>query len=106
MRRMAFLLAVFLTAGLLVATNAARLPDEKVHKFTAVVVSVNTAAKTITFTTEEGKERTSPVEGKAEDVYKDLKPGDKVEMTCHDTDKGEHKAIHEIVKIKAPESQS
>ena len=102
MRRMAFLLVVFLTAGLLVNISASRLPEDKTHKFTAVIVSVNTAAKTITFTLDDGKEMTSPVEGKAEDVYKDLKEGDKVELTCHDNDKGEHKAIQNIVKIKPP----
>jgi translation initiation factor IF-1 len=103
---MVFLLAVVLSAGLLVNISASRLPEDKTHKFTAVVVSVNTAAKTITFTLDDGTEKTSPVEGKAEDVYKDLKAGDKVELTCHDTDKGEHKAIQNIVRIKDPTAQS
>ena len=37
---------------------------------------------------------------------KDLKAGEKVKLTCRDTDKGEHEAITKIVVEKAPAATS
>jgi hypothetical protein len=98
---MVFLLAVVLSAGLLVATNAAVLPD-KSHKATVEFVSADANAKTITIKAEDGTEKTVPVEGKALEALKDLKAGDKIDLTCRDNDAGEHQAISEIAKAKAP----
>ncbi len=101
MKRLVFLLAVVLSAGLVIATGAATLPGDKTHKASVEFVSADANAKTITIKAEDGTEKTVPVEGKALESLKDLKAGDKIELTCRDNDAGEHQAISEIAKAKA-----
>ena len=100
MKRMVFLLAVVLSAGLIVATGAATVPGDKTHRATAEFVSADANAKTITIKMEDGTEKTVPVEGKALESLKELKAGDKLELSCRDNDAGEHQAISAISKAK------
>jgi hypothetical protein len=67
----------------------------------AEVVSADAVAKTLTVKTEKG-ESTMKVDPAAAKHLKMLKAGEKVKLTCRDTDKGEHEAITHIVMEKAP----
>jgi multidrug resistance efflux pump len=73
----------------------ADLKSAKTHDVEGEIVSVDSAKNTITIKTTKG-ESTAPVEGKAQTSLKDLKPGQKVTVTCRDDDKGAHKAVTEI----------
>ena len=73
----------------------AELKSVKSHDVEGEIVSVDTAKNTITIKTTKG-ESSAPVEGKAQTTLKDLKPGQKVTVTCRDDDKGEHKAVTDI----------
>lgn len=96
MKRLVLPLVVLALTGL----AAGAVWADKNHKLTAEVVSVDTAAKTITIKGADGKEMTAPVEGKAAESLKDLKAGDKVELTCRDNDQGAHQAVSSIAKVK------
>ena len=67
----------------------------KSHDVEGEVVSVDSTKNEITIKTAKG-DSTAPVEGKAQMTLKDLKPGQKVTVTCRDNEKGEHKAVTEI----------
>ena len=73
----------------------ADMKSAKSHDVEAEIVSVDSVKNTITLKTTKG-ESTAPVEGKAQISLKDLKPGQKVTVTCRDDEKGEHKAVTEI----------
>ena len=73
----------------------------KNHKMTAEVVSMDMDAKTLTVKDEKGEMHTAPVMGKALDMLKSLKPGEKVILTCEDNEKGEHTGISKIEMAKA-----
>jgi hypothetical protein len=95
-------LALLLSLGLM-ATVASANPrhqaaaaTEKTHKVAAEVVSVDTMKNTLTIKSTDGAEKTVPVEGKAITTLKALKPGEKVDLTCRDNDKGEHQAVTAI----------
>jgi multidrug resistance efflux pump len=76
------------------AEAKAEMKSAKTHDVEGEIVSVDSAKNTITIKTT-GGESTSPVEGKAQTSLKDLKPGQKVTVTCRD-EKGEHKAVTDI----------
>jgi hypothetical protein len=95
-------LALLLSLGLM-STVASANPrhqaasaTEKTHKVSAEVVSVDTMKNTLTVKSTDGGEKTVPVEGKAITTLKALKPGEKVDLTCRDNDKGEHQAVTAI----------
>ena len=71
----------------------------KNHDVTAEVVSVDMDAKTITIKTPEGT-KTAPVMGEAVGQLKDIKAGEKVTLTCHDKDNGDHEGVTAIKKVK------
>jgi hypothetical protein len=105
-------LALLLSLGLM-ATVASANPrhqaaaaTEKTHKVAAAeVVSVDTMKNTLTIKSTEGAEKTVPVEGKAITTLKALKPGEKVDLTCRDNDKGEHQAVTAISVSKPTASE-
>jgi len=71
----------------------------KNHDVTAEVVSVDLDAKTITIKTPEGT-KTAPVMGEAVGQLKDVKAGEKVTLTCHDKENGDHEGVTAIKKAK------
>ena len=73
----------------------------KTHVVEAEVVSADAVAKTLTVKTEQG-ESTMKVDAVAAKHLKALKAGEKVKLTCRDTDKGEHEAISHITVEKTP----
>lgn len=82
-------------------SKAATPAVAKTHVVEAEVVSADVAAKTLTVKTEQG-ESTMKVTAAAAKRLKTLKAGEKVKLTCHDNEKGEHEAITHIVVEKAP----
>lgn len=98
MKKLALVVAVLFVAGLALATAGEAKAAGKNHEVTAEVVSVDLTAKTITIKDDKGENKTAPVKAEALDALKSLKPGDKVTLTCHDNDKGEHEAVVKITK--------
>jgi hypothetical protein len=108
MKKFALLLAVLFAAGVAVAQDmpkdstkapkaAVKAAPAKTHDVDAEVVSVDATAKTITIKADPDN-KTVPVEGKAITQLKDVKPGEKVTLSCRDNEAGEHQAV---VAIKA-----
>ena len=68
----------------------------KKHDMTVTVVSVNSEAKTMTFKTDTGEEKTAPVMGQAINKVKNVKAGETITITCTDKETGEHEGISDI----------
>ncbi|PYQ10221.1 MAG: hypothetical protein DMH00_11670 [Acidobacteria bacterium] len=102
MKRLAMLVCAFFVTAVMVAPLTALLAAEKTHDLKGEVVSVDLQGKMLTFKTETGESKTSPVMGKALDALKTLKAGDKVILTCTDTETGEHQGISAIKIAKEP----
>jgi hypothetical protein len=73
---------------------------DKTHVVNATVVSVDTAAHTVTLKGADGKTSTAPVEGDAVKMLDTLKAGEQVAATCRDNDQGEHQAVSAIKVVK------
>jgi hypothetical protein len=112
MKKFAFFLAFAVGAAAAIAQDAPK-PDTakaatagdkvaavKTHDVEAEVVSADATAKTLTIKGEL-QNKTVPVEGKATAQLKDLKPGEKVTLSCRDNDMGEHQAVVAIKPAKA-----
>jgi hypothetical protein len=98
MKRVGSIVAAFVIAALVIAVPAAYAGAGKTHDMKAEVVSVDAKAKMITLKDEKGESHTSPLLGNALNEAKNLKPGDKVNVTCQDSDKGEHQGVKMIKK--------
>jgi hypothetical protein len=110
MKRLVFLLALAVAVPAVAQEKKeAAKPGEKpaaaaavkTHEVTAEVVSVDTAAKTITIKAEAGN-KTVPVDEKAIAQVKDLKAGQTATLICRDDEKGAHQAV---AGVKAPAAQ-
>jgi hypothetical protein len=77
------------------AAKAQKVVAAKTHQVTAEVVSIDAEKHTITLKGETANS-TAPVEGKALAALKNVKPGEKVTVTCRDNDMGEHQAVTDI----------
>jgi hypothetical protein len=113
MKKFGLLMSFVFVGGLVMAQGSskpadvpkAQAPAVKAHDVTAEFVSADSVKKTITIKTEDGQQKTIPVEGKADlTVYQitkvtkgRIKAGDKISVTCRDNEKGEHQAITAIV---------
>jgi FtsP/CotA-like multicopper oxidase with cupredoxin domain len=99
MKKYALAVAILFVAGLALAQagDAAKNPGKN-HEVTAEVVSVDLTAGTITVKMANGENKTVPAKDKALEDMKALKAGDKVVLTCHDNDKGEHEGVVKISK--------
>lgn len=98
MRKLATVVcAVFVAALILGVVNPA-IAAGKTHQMKATIVSIDMEGKKITIKDEKGEEKTAPVMDKAVDELKNFKAGDKVTLTCHDNDKGEHEGVTAIKK--------
>ncbi|HZE88533.1 MAG TPA: hypothetical protein VE404_03245 [Verrucomicrobiae bacterium] len=91
MRKLALATVLVLVASL--ALSFAGGGKGKTHEMTATVVAYDQASKTITFKDDQGQEHKAPVSGAALLVARSVKAGEKVSMSCHDNEKGEHMAI-------------
>ena len=98
MRRLASVVCAVFVAALILGAVTPALAAGKTHDVKATIVSIDAQAKTITIKDEKGEEKTAPVMGKAVDELKNYKAGDKVTLTCHDNDKGEHEGVTAIKK--------
>lgn len=101
MKRQALILCALFVTALIVAPVSAALAVGKSHDVKGEVVSINLEGKTLTFKSETGESKTVPVIDKAVDALKTLKAGDKVLMTCMDSETGEHQAVSAI-KLDKP----
>jgi hypothetical protein len=101
MRKLSLILGVLAIISLVAAPISSAwagtgASNVKKHEMTVSVVSVNAEAKTMTFKTETGEEKTAPFIGQAINKAKDVKAGDKVTITCTDKENGEHEGISDI----------
>ena len=103
MRQVSRVLAVLVAFVILAAPLAPAWAGEgkKHHEMTVTVVSVDAKAKTMTFKTDAGEEKSAPVMGQAINKMKGLKAGETVTLTCTDKETGEHEGISDI-KVPAP----
>ena len=90
--------AVLIAALVLVIPSAALAGGKTTHDMTAEVVSVDLKGKMITLKDDKGENHTAPLLGAAVSEAKELKAGDKVKVTCLDSEKGEHEGVKAIHK--------
>jgi hypothetical protein len=98
MKKLGSVLASVLIAALVLALPAPALAGGKTHEMKGTVVSVDTKANTLTFTDDQGASHTAPLLDKAVKEAASLKAGEKIMVTCQDTDKGEHQGITKVKK--------
>ena len=91
--RWAFAVAV---VGLILAPVTPVLAGAKTHDMHATVVSIDLETKELTFENMDGETMTAPVLDKALKSLETLKAGDKVTVTCQDTEEGKHEGISKI----------
>ena len=100
MRKLSMLLCVLAIISFVAAPMSAwagtGASTVKKHDLTVSVVSINAEAKTMTFKTETGEEKTAPIIGQAINKVKDIKAGERVTITCTDKENGEHEGISDI----------
>ena len=77
----------------------------KTHDVTVEFVAYDAAAKTVTFKTDTGEQKTAPVDAKAAKAFEAIHAGDKVVLTCLDNAAGEHQAVT-MVKPAKPEKKA
>jgi translation initiation factor IF-1 len=99
MRKIAFAMVIVFLAVMTMPMAAAA--KGKNHDMTVDIVSIDLKAKTITVKGEDGQEHTAPVKGSAVSELGKVKAGDKVTVTCHDNEKGEHQAVTAIKPVKS-----
>lgn len=101
MKRVSIVLASLLVLGLaalpVLSSEAAK---GKTHDVTVEFVSYDAQAKTVTFKTDTGEQKTAPVTDKAVKEFEQIKAGDQVVLTCTDNEAGEHQAISMVKPTK------
>jgi len=100
-KRFGMFLSLLLAVAVLAVALAPVAMASKNHEMKGEIVSIDAATKAITFKDDKGESHTAPVMGKAIDMLKTLKAGDKVTLTCQDTDQGAHEGITAIKVEKA-----
>lgn len=102
MKKLATLACVIAVAGLILTSISPALAGAKAHKSHKVdvtVVSIDVKGKMLTFENMEGETMSAPVlDDKAIEALETLKAGDKVTVTCQDSEEGEHEGITKIKK--------
>jgi len=96
MKRLGSILSAILIAALVLAIPTATFAKGKTHEMSGEVVTVDEAGKMITFKDEKGESHTAPLLGSAVAEAKNFKAGDKVTVTCQDTEKGDHEGVSAI----------
>lgn len=98
MKKFGSLVSAIVIAALVLAVPATAFAAGKTHDMKVEVVSVDEKAKMITMKDEKGESHTAPLLGAAIGEAKSLKAGDKVTVTCQDSEKGEHEGVKAIKK--------
>lgn len=99
MKRLGSIVSMIVIAALVIAIPVAAFAAGKTHEMKGqTVVSVDAKASTMTFTDEKGESHTAPLLDKAIKEATSFKAGEKVTLTCQDTEKGEHEGITAIKK--------
>ena len=98
MKKISSILCTILIAALVIAVPSMALAGGKTHDMKGTVVSVDTKANTMTFTDEKGESHTAPLLDKAVKEAASVKVGEKVDITCQDTEQGGHEGIIKIKK--------
>jgi len=98
MRKFASVVSSILVVALALAIPATAFAAGKTHEMKGTVVSVDTKANTLTFTDDKGESHTAPLLDKAIKEAASVKAGEKITMTCQDTEQGEHQGITKIKK--------
>ena len=98
MKKLAAVVCAVFVAALVLGVVSPALAAGKTHQVKATVVSIDMEGKTITIKDEKGEQKTAPVMDKAVYELKNFKAGDKVTLTCHDNEKGEHEGVTDIKK--------
>ncbi len=96
MKKLALLVCAVAVAGLVLAPITPALATAKTHDLKATVVSIDLEAKKLTIKDMEGETKTATVLEEALKTLESLKAGDKVTVTCQDTEEGEHEGISKI----------
>ena len=96
MKNLVMLVCAVAVAGLILAPITPALAAAKTHDMNATVVSINLEAKKLTIKDKDGETKTAPVLEKALKSLETLKAGDKVTVTCQDTEEGTHEGISKI----------
>jgi hypothetical protein len=99
------LLVAFATSVVLI--QSAPVPQDvpvkalrRVHEWNAVIVSIDTVREVISFKDENGKAWTIPASVNILSKLKQLKPGEKVNLTCEDDPYGVHESIVKFKPVK------
>ena len=100
MKNLVTLVCAVAVAGLLLAPVTPVLAAAKTHDMDATVVSINLEKKELTIEDMEGKTMTAPVLDKALKSLETVKAGDKITVTCQDTEAGKHEGISKIKMTK------
>ncbi|HXV74822.1 MAG TPA: hypothetical protein VD788_00770 [Candidatus Polarisedimenticolaceae bacterium] len=100
MKRASIVLALVLglVAMPILAGDAAK---GKTHDVTVEFVSYDAEGKTVTFKTEAGEQKTAPVQDSVVKMLEKVHAGDKVVLTCQDSESGEHEAVTAVKPAKA-----
>ena len=96
MKKLATLVCAVAVVGLILAPVTPVLAAAKTHDMNATVISIDLDMKELTFENMDGKTMTAPVLEKALKAFEALKKGDKVTVTCQDTEEGKHEGISKI----------
>jgi len=102
MRRASILLASLLVLAVIgLPVLASDEAKGKTHDVTVEFVSYDAAAKTVTFKTDAGEQKTAPVQEKAGKGFEKIHAGEKVVLTCQDNEAGEHQMVTMVKPAKA-----
>ncbi len=96
MKKLALLACAVAVVGLILAPVTPVLAAAKTHDMNATVISIDLDMKELTFENMDGKTMTAPVLEKALKAFEALKKGDKITVTCQDTEEGKHEGISKI----------
>lgn len=98
MRKPLLILGAVLMVSLIAAQLNPVVAGGKTHDVSATIVAVDAQGKKITFQDDAGATSTAIVMEKAVESLKSVKAGDKVVLTCKDSDAG---TIEGVIAIKA-----
>jgi Cu/Ag efflux protein CusF len=98
MRYLAAVVCAMFVASLVLGVATPVFAAAKTHQVKATVVSVDLENSKITFKDEKGEDKTAPVMDKGVEDLKTVKAGDKVTLTCTDSETGEHQGVTAIKK--------
>ncbi len=96
MKKLATLVCAVAVVGLILAPVTPVLAAAKTHDMNATVISIDLDMKELTFENMDGKTMTAPVLEKALKAFEALKKGDKITVTCQDTEEGKHEGLSKI----------